>query len=375
MDHDTTFTIDQERKYARRYEEGFDLPDPQYEAWLKVNHPEHFRPEDDGDGESTDQLGNDVPSDALSSMDCDTTFTIDQERKYARRYEEGFDLPDAQYEAWLKVNHPDHLRGTAQQDTSGGNTPTSHRNSGACSTQSAAILTANGAQRSPLMELLNVPVAKTSRPKTMNTGKARVLTSAECLKALQEKENEKKRKAEEKEQRKQERLMKKQLKEEQLKRKKEEKAQQAALREAKRLEKQTKQPRQRKQRRRNTHVDDEAGSVTQNVLTDGSTLISEQVSNDAASDHHSPNTAEDNTGRGTSKRKPSSQIQSVVKRARNNADDEIDVDRSCVCFGHFADDAGTGRKWLMCCCTRWIHEDCIDNEDVDIEKCVFCPLC
>ena len=308
-------------------------------------------------------------------MDCDTTFTIDQERKYARRYEEGFDLPDAQYEAWLKVNHPDHLRGTAQQDTSGGNTPTSHRNSGACSTQSAAILTANGAQRSPLMELLNVPVAKTSRPKTMNTGKARVLTSAECLKALQEKENEKKRKAEEKEQRKQERLMKKQLKEEQLKRKKEEKAQQAALREAKRLEKQTKQPRQRKQRRRNTHVDDEAGSVTQNVLTDGSTLISEQVSNDAASDHHSPNTAEDNTGRGTSKRKPSSQIQSVVKRARNNADDEIDVDRSCVCFGHFADDAGTGRKWLMCCCTRWIHEDCIDNEDVDIEKCVFCPLC
>ena len=80
------------------------------------------------------------------------------------------------------------MRGTAQQDTSGGNTPTSHRNSGACSTQSAAILTANGAQRSPLMELLNVPVAKTSRPKTMNTGKARVLTSAECLKALQEKE-------------------------------------------------------------------------------------------------------------------------------------------------------------------------------------------
>ena len=46
-----------------------------------------------------------------------------------------------------------------------------------------------------------------------------------------------------------------------------------------------------------------------------------------------------------------------------------------MCFGHFADDAGTGREWLMCCCTRWIHEDCIDNEDVDIEKCVFCPLC
>ena len=24
---------------------------------------------------------------------------------------------------------------------------------------------------------------------------------------------------------------------------------------------------------------------------------------------------------------------------------------------------------------RWIHEDCIDNEDVDIENCKLCPLC
>ena len=52
------------------------------------------------------------------------------------------------------------------------------------------------------MDLLNVPVPKTPRTKTMTTGKQRVLTSAECLKALQEKESEKKKKIEEKEQRK-----------------------------------------------------------------------------------------------------------------------------------------------------------------------------
>ena len=28
----TTFTIEQEQKYARRFEEGFDLPDERYEA-------------------------------------------------------------------------------------------------------------------------------------------------------------------------------------------------------------------------------------------------------------------------------------------------------------------------------------------------------
>jgi len=29
--------------YACRYDEGFDLPDEQYEAWLRINHPEQFR--------------------------------------------------------------------------------------------------------------------------------------------------------------------------------------------------------------------------------------------------------------------------------------------------------------------------------------------
>ena len=39
----STFTLEQERKYARRFTEGFDLSDEQYEAWLRVNYPEQFR--------------------------------------------------------------------------------------------------------------------------------------------------------------------------------------------------------------------------------------------------------------------------------------------------------------------------------------------
>ena len=91
----------------------------------------------------------------------------------------GMSLSDAEYDAWLRVHHPYHLRVTTQQDTGGGNTPTSVGNS-------AAASAANGTQRSPLMDLLYVSVPKTSRTKTMTTGKARVLTSAECL---QEKES------------------------------------------------------------------------------------------------------------------------------------------------------------------------------------------
>ena len=84
---------------------------------------------------------------------------------------------------------------------------------------------------------------------------------------------------------------------------------------------------------------------------------------------------EDDThrSRGPSKRK-SSHTQANAKRSKSNADEEIDVNRCCACFGMYADDAGTGREWLQCRCSRWIHEDCIDDDDVDIEQSIFYPL-
>ena len=90
--------------------------------------------EDNGSGKSSDQF--DVLSDVLPSMD-NSSFTVDQEQKYTRRYEEGYDLPDAEYDAWLRAHHPDHLRVATQPDTGGENTPTSV-------TTSATVSTANG---------------------------------------------------------------------------------------------------------------------------------------------------------------------------------------------------------------------------------------
>ena len=34
------FTTEEELRYACRYEEGYNLFDPHYQVWLKVNHPE-----------------------------------------------------------------------------------------------------------------------------------------------------------------------------------------------------------------------------------------------------------------------------------------------------------------------------------------------
>ena len=164
-----------------------------------------------------------------------------QHLQLSKRYEEGYDFTDVQYEAWLKINHPDSARlGNAQlvlkdpllpigesslsmhpflsvtrnntpatytvqqpPQTSSGDaavSPSSPRTSKPPTPQGSPVpcrspsATSNDrpvtVQRLPLSKLFNIPVA--NRPKkNVNTGKACLLTSAECLKALQDKEDEK----------------------------------------------------------------------------------------------------------------------------------------------------------------------------------------
>ena len=37
-----------------------------------------------------------------------------------------------------------------------------------------------------------------------------------------------------------------------------------------------------------------------------------------------------------------------------------EMDKNINTNGTYLDDVDTGRQWLECSCTRWIHEDCID---------------
>lgn len=41
----------------------------------------------------------------------------------------------------------------------------------------------------------------------------------------------------------------------------------------------------------------------------------------------------------------------------------------------YTDDAGTRREWLEYWCSRWIHEDWIDDNDVGNKQCISRPLC
>ena len=147
-------------------------------------------------------------------------FTVEEELQYANRYEEGYDLFDAHYQAWLQVNHPEdaNLASGLSSNPKELETPLPDRNSTdgtqsegirLCTTSGSmaepscdssptlATSTVAPVKRSPLSDLLNIPVANKPK-KQVNTGRAHVLTSTQCLKALQEKENLKQQKTEDK---------------------------------------------------------------------------------------------------------------------------------------------------------------------------------
>ena len=111
-----------------------------------------------------------------------------------------------------------------------------------------------------------------------------------------------------------------------------------------------------------------------NFAADNLTL--DVATDDPSADAATDNMAEGSTcsDKGPSKWKSTDNAWLNAKRSKHSADDEINVNRCCVCFGMYADDAGAGREWLECQCSRWIHEDCIDNDDVYTEQCIFVPF-
>ena len=64
----------------------------------------------------------------------------------------------------------------------------------------------------------------------------------------------------------------------------------------------------------------------------------------------------------------------ITKKIRSDMEAGEDTDHCCVCFGSYQEDIDTGREWVQCSCMRWLHEDCVDDEDSDANG-KLCPLC
>ena len=63
------------------------------------------------------------------------------------------------------------------------------------------------------------------------------------------------------------------------------------------------------------------------------------------------------------------------KRRENYMDTIINTDECCVYLDTYHEDLDIDRQGLECCCGRWIHEDCVDSEDIDNSTRRLCPLC
>ena len=69
------------------------------------------------------------------------------------------------------------------------------------------------------------------------------------------------------------------------------------------------------------------------------------------------------------------QASSHHKKKARAQEDTIDVSRCCVCFTSYEDDVKE-RDWVMCACSRWLHEECADDCVLDnTGKERLCPLC
>lgn len=168
-------------RFAIRFEEGYDIFDPKYAAWLRIHHPESCGTEE----VSKSPLFKD-PSTA-----ADSSVTVSGLSKGSSTAESGLCTGVSPLIAQRSTN----------------NTPVRFCVTTPVSNSSSA----KSGKHSPLSDLLNLP--KVTTPVTTKTGRARVLTSSECLHLLKEKEDKKRQIAEEKEKRKQERELKKQQKE------------------------------------------------------------------------------------------------------------------------------------------------------------------
>ena len=204
----------------------------------------YLHSDEEGDGDLGDPGDSNVGDlgDSNPAGDGDLMFSIEEGLQYANRFEEGYDLFDPKYEAWVKVNHPE-AAGKSSTNIFSPSAPVTPLKSQVpipvllpvhplwinhhCPFQallkvlhtSSSSLAAS-TKHSPFSDLLTLA----STPKMPKTGKACVLNSSECLCHLKEKEDQKQQVAEEKEMRKLERELKKKQREEEQKRKADERA-------------------------------------------------------------------------------------------------------------------------------------------------------
>jgi len=201
-------------------------------------------------------------SEPTSEINSEPLFTKEQESLYSKRYQEGYDLDDPSFVAWLKINHPDKCVSVSSASTLSTGTPPSDKitpcNETLPSSCSSDIL-------SEVLVLPNPQAPKRKRKTAVNC-KAVCITDSGVLEELKEKDRKKIEENEMKDVKKREKEEKKREREEKRSLKQKEKEERKRARDKKRKQKEEEKeerirvrPRREEETRRGKKVNETVG--------------------------------------------------------------------------------------------------------------------
>lgn len=408
------FSIEKERLFCQRFEEGYNLYDEEYISWLRLHHPDavnessfvNFFPDTEPLSPINSSLNDASPMDlsspslnlcsgvnpgggnSSSSSNNNSTETSSSSSSTSSSHGSSVLVPET-----LSSNSTPPLFSSSPASipctpvSSSGNASSNSSSSNSCHTPLQ--------KRSPLSSITNLPVHSTPKsyggllskyldeiPTQENTakktGQARVLTSNECIEMLNEKKRKKEQEAIEKEERKKERDRKKLEREELVKKKKEERLLRQKERQEAALKKQKEIATRKATRAAAIAAKGPKGrSKTRSGGIDAGRTSTRNFSpapgptrDPPDSPVHSPPLVQAGSTASTSSPGPSSTT--TYASCNSEKQDETECE-CCFCYGSYCQD---GREWVMCACGRWVHEECMEEiflDDSGQER--FCPFC
>ena len=267
------------------------------------------------------------PSSGEKSVEA-CLFSPEQQKLYEQRYSEGYDVPDEEYESWLRIMHP------------------SDTNSGICSSRSSAcksssLKTPSSSVSLILQEMLVLPRPKnsTGRKRKALNSKGVCITDSEVLDGLLKKEEEtmeKQRKKSEREEQKKAKSLETEKRKAEAEQKRKTKEIQRKKRDEERITRQTR-------RRRGTEDMKRRGK--------------------------------EGNQKEKSKREKLTALERDLQRLTIDSDSSSDQDTAvCPSCGLIYPD--TSGLWIVCdACDAWFDLKCTDVDENCIPDVYYCPKC
>ena len=333
------FSPEQMELYQRRYDEEYDIPDPQYLRWKEIYYPDEHPGKNCNDWELEKSLAQEFsyiePCSPVAVLD--TTCEVEEPlEEPSLASHDTNNAPTSMIEP-VSETSVDSLQQSSSSVTASMPEPFCEASADRFQQSSSSVAVLNAPEeRNELKHISKfliqyVPSKGKTNPSqaAKRVSGAKILTSTECAAIIEEREKNKKIKEQEKDERKAKREEKRKEKEDVAKKKAE--------------QKQSKQ---------------KAG--TQSKIQSRKRQSSSKV-----------NLA----SKKSQTRKEKSNRTSVEETSGSSFNDSNEC---CVCFRTYEEDEEecTGLEWVQCVCTRWIHEECVSEIISDDQgRELLCPFC